>query len=162
MRDIGKRNVSIIIILLFICFIVAAEILHGRSDSIVFFWSIQPPTQVCIDGKCFKVEIAKTPQQRERGLMYRDSLATNSGMLFVFEQEGNYPFWMKNTKIPLDMIWTNKDKKVVFIAKNVRPCDVDQCPNIISDKTAMYVLEINAGLADKIGIKQGDGFDFKL
>lgn len=83
-------------------------------------------------------------------------------MLFVFQQEGEYPFWMKNTKIPLDMIWINKDREVVFVAKNVRPCEADSCFNIMPDGDALYALEINAGLADNIGIKQGDRFDFEI
>ncbi len=140
----------IIFLLLLAGLVVLVFLLHSKTQ------------QACANGMCFKVELAATPEERTRGLMFRNSLAADAGMLFVFEQEGIYPFWMKNTKIPLDMIWIDKDKKVVFVAKNVQPCDVDQCPNIIPDGTAMYVLEINAGLAEKIGVKQGDAFDFKL
>lgn len=121
-----------------------------------------PQNQVCIKEACFKIELAITSEGRAQGLMYRNFLAVDAGMLFVFEQEGNYPFWMKNTKIPLDIIWIDKNRRVVFVAKNVPPCDVDLCLDIIPDGNAMYVLEINAGFADKIGIKQGDRFDFKI
>lgn len=117
--------------------------------------------QICVKGACFRIEIAITPEGRAQGLMYRNSLAQDAGMLFVFRQEGAYPFWMKNTKIPLDMIWIDKDKKVIFVAKNVQPCGGDSCPDIIPDGNAMYVLEINAGLADKFGIKQGDAVSLK-
>ena len=113
--------------------------------------------QVCVENSCFNVEIAKTEIERERGLMFRQNLAENSGMLFIFEKPGVYPFWMKNTLIPLDMIWISEDKKVVFIKKNVQPCAKGTiCENIDPRAQASYVLEINAGEADKLGISKGD------
>lgn len=118
-------------------------------------------SQACIKEMCFNVELATTPEEREQGLMYRDSLAADAAMLFLFGQEGNYPFWMKNTKIPLDVIWIDKDKKVVFISKNVQPCGADYCPDVIPAGSALYVLEIKAGMAEKIGIKRSDQVSFK-
>jgi len=114
-------------------------------------------SQVCIKSTCFNVEIAKTEAEREKGLMFRQSLAENSGMLFVFEKPGVFPFWMKNTLIPLDMVWINEDKKVVFIQKNAQPCvEGTICEIIDSRVQAGYVLEVNAGESDKLGISKGD------
>ncbi len=111
--------------------------------------------EVCFEEKCFKVEKVNTPSEREKGLMFRYSLDENKGMLFVFENESIYSFWMKNTYIPLDMIWINEGKQVVFVFKNTTPCK-EICPPITPLSNAKYVLEINAGLADKYDINIGD------
>jgi uncharacterized protein len=111
---------------------------------------------VCAGERCFNVEIAKTWTQREIGLMNREKLEKDRGMLFVFDKEDIYPFWMKNTLIPLDMIWIGDNSNVVFISKNVQPCKSLICPSIVPSSKAKYVLEINAGIVDKIGLKVGD------
>lgn len=92
--------------------------------------------------------------------MFRKNLDSDKGMLFVFENEGEHPFWMKNTLILLDIIWLNKDKEVVFISKNTKLCAADFCPIINPNKKAQYILELNAGMADKIGLNVGDKFFF--
>ncbi|MEK7566226.1 MAG: DUF192 domain-containing protein [Patescibacteria group bacterium] len=120
---------------------------------------LQP--QVCVKNICFNVEIAKTYFERGRGLMFRKNLIEKSGMLFVFEHPNLYPFWMKNTLISLDMIWISEDKKVVFIHKNAQPCVSGTiCENINPQAPASYVLEINAGEADKEEISIGDSVSF--
>jgi hypothetical protein len=105
---------------------------------------------------CFSVELAKTDAEREKGLMNRTELDKNKGMLFIFDKEGIYPFWMKNTLIPLDMIWIDGSGKVVFIAQNVQPCKTLICPVTVPSASAKYVLEINAGISKEFGIKTGD------
>jgi uncharacterized membrane protein (UPF0127 family) len=112
--------------------------------------------QVCTNNVCFSVEIPVTQYQMEYGLMNRSHLDSNKGMLFIFEKEGNYSFWMKNTLIPLDIIWINSSQNVVYIKKNAQPCTPDYCPSIVPRKNAKYVLEINGGLSDKYEIKVGD------
>jgi len=120
---------------------------------------LQP--QVCVKNSCFNVEIAKTDFERGKGLMFRKNLAEKSGMLFIFEKSGFYPFWMKNTFIPLDIIWISEDKKIVFIYKNAQPCvSGTVCENINSQAPASYVLEINAGESDKTKISIGDNARF--
>ena len=117
--------------------------------------------QVCVKNTCFNAEIAKTYFERGRGLMFRKSLAEKSGMLFVFEKSDFYPFWMKNTFIALDIIWISEDKKVVFIYKNAQPCVSGAiCENINPQAPASYVLEINAGEADRAEISIGDSVSF--
>jgi len=126
-------------------------------DSII---EIGRDKSVCIGKDCFYVEIADTPEKRNQGLMYRENLDEDRGMLFIFEKEEIYSFWMKNTLIPLDIIWLNENKEVVFIVKNAQPCEEENCPSIKPDKEARYVLEINAGLVDKIGLKTGNYLTF--
>lgn len=118
-------------------------------------------SSVCVKNDCFLVEIADDPSEREIGLMGRDSLDAKSGMLFVFEQEGVYKFWMKNTLIPLDMIWIDGNNKIVFIKENAEPCKTDTCETFGPNEKAKYVLEINGGLAEKMKLKIGDAAEFK-
>ncbi len=116
----------------------------------------KPQQEVCYKNYCFNVEIAKTQQELSKGLMFRKNLEKNNGMLFVFEKEGDYPFWMKNTLIPLDIIWMDKNNKVVFINENSQPCEPSFCPSIDPKVSAKYVLEINAGMVKEIGLKVSD------
>ena len=108
----------------------------------------------------FLVEIAETQQQQEKGLMFVKSLPSNSGMLFVYKDEAPRYFYMKNTFIPLDIIWMDKDKKVVFIKKNAEAENLGVYETIQPQEEAMYVLELNSGSADKIGLRIGDSFKF--
>jgi len=94
--------------------------------------------------------------------MFREKLDSNKGMLFIFDREGEYPFWMKNTLIPLDIIWINEKKEVVFISENTQPCEKDPCLSVNPGKNAEYILEVNGGAAQKIGLNMGDTLNFKL
>lgn len=128
---------------------------------LIIMFLVIPPSElktgrVCFNTNCFDVEIAKTVAQRREGLMYRESLEKNRGMLFIFDKEANYSFWMKDTLISLDIIWINQNNEVVFIQENAEPCREENCPNIDPKKEAKYVLEINGGLAKEINIKVGD------
>lgn len=120
----------------------------------------QKEIQLCFENDCFEVELALTPEERSRGLMFREHLEENKGMLFVFDEEGERGFWMKNTLIPLDIIWLNENKEAVFIIRNVQPCGDDKCPVIRPDERAKYVLEIKEGTAHRIGLEVGDSVDF--
>ncbi len=113
----------------------------------------QKKGKVCIKNYCFDVDIAQTPQEREYGLMNRTSLPQLSGMLFTFEQEGIYTFWMKDTLIPLDMIWINSGLEITYIAE-ADPCTDDPCPVFNKEKTASYVLEINKWLSKKLWFRE--------
>lgn len=110
----------------------------------------------------FEVEIADTPAEHEKGLMYRDYLAEDRAMLFIFEKPGLLSFWMKNTLIPLDIIYISQDKKVVSIIAKAQPCPKDPCPGYSSQGLAQYVLEINGGLTKKLGIEKGTEVKFNL
>ena len=105
-------------------------------------------TIVKIGNATVKAEIADTPLKKMRGLMFRKSLAANDGMIFPFDSEGYQGFWMMNTSIPLDLIWLNSTKHIVFIQKDAQPCTITDCPVYKPDSPAMYVLETNAGFTD--------------
>ena len=87
--------------------------------------------------------------------MFRESLDKDKGMLFVYDKESKQSFWMENTLIPLDIIWINKDNKIVYIV-TAESCKKDPCEIYSSDEEALYVLEINAGLTNDYNIKIGD------
>jgi len=111
------------------------------------------------------VEIADTTAKRSKGLMYREYLDQDKGMLFVFPQEAPHSFWMANTKIPLDIIWISAGKEIVYINESTPPCtDVQlmRCPNYIPGSPAKYVLEVNAGWTVQNNVKVGDSADFSL
>ncbi|MEK6889556.1 MAG: DUF192 domain-containing protein [Nanoarchaeota archaeon] len=118
--------------------------------------------KVCLKETCFQVEIADTLELRQQGLMYREQLTSNKGMLFIFDEEGIYPFWMKNTLIPLDIIWINENKEVVYIQENALPCKEEICTSYNPNKKAKYILEINSGLANKFNITMGNKLDFMI
>ena len=122
-------------------------------------------TQVTLENsqklqKAFTVEVARTDAEHEKGLMYRTSMPQDHGMLFIFRDEQPRTFWMKNTLIPLDMIFTTKDGTIVKIWHDVPPCHLaaksPTCAVYASGKPAKYVLEINGGLAQKMALKEGD------
>lgn len=116
-------------------------------------------SKVCFDNDCFVVEVADTALERETGLMNREKLDRNAGMLFIFDSVGNYPFWMKNTLISLDIIWIDENKEVVFVYEAL-PCESDPCLIIIPTGNAKYVLEINKGIATEKGITIGKKAQF--
>ncbi len=108
------------------------------------------------------VEIADTTAERTKGLMYRNEMKDNHGMFFVFENEEELSFWMKNTLIPLDMIFLNSDYKVVHVQKGAEPCKKDPCEVFPSNQPAKYVLEVKAGTSDRLEVKAGDTAEVKI
>ena len=109
-----------------------------------------------IGGKHFKVDIADTRDKQALGLMFRESMAADHGMLFIFPAEAPRSFWMKNTRIPLDIMYFDEDFKLVSISADTPPCRVSRCPSYPSTAPAKYVLELNAGTASELGVGVGD------
>jgi len=109
-----------------------------------------------IGGQNFSVEIADTRQKQNLGLMFRDEMPADHGMLFIFTNESPRSFWMKNTRIPLDIMYFDKDFVMVSVSLDTPPCRIARCPVYPSIVPAMYVLELNAGMALKWGLKIGD------
>jgi len=138
------------LILLFtsISYIRPADVLSGEKKA------------VYLKGKRFLVEVARTKQEQINGLMFIRGLPLDAGMLFVYEDEGRRSFYMKNTYIPLDIIWLNKEKKVVFIKKNAEAEKSGIYEEVYPEEKAMYVLEVNAGVSDEIGLEAGDDLRF--
>ncbi len=113
------------------------------------------------DGFPVIVEIAAEDEMRAQGLMFRDHMDENRGMIFLFPQSGDYAFWMKNTIIPLDMIWIDEAHRVVHIEHEVPPCKADPCPSYPPGVKARSVLELAAGVAAKHHMGNGDQLRFE-
>ncbi|MEK7352018.1 MAG: DUF192 domain-containing protein [Nitrospirota bacterium] len=115
-------------------------------------------------GAVIQAELANTPQKRAEGLMYREHLAQDRGMLFTFSQAEAWVFWMKNTKIPLDLIWINEKKQIVHMEQNVPICTRtdDSCPQYRPNEGALYVLELAAGRAESLKLQRGSKLQFKV
>lgn len=101
----------------------------------------------------FDIEIVVSNEERARGLMYREEMQANQGMLFIFETSDFQSFWMKNTYLSLDMIFINEDMKIVHIAKNTKPFSEEY---VMPEQLSQYVLEVNAGMSDQLNITIGD------
>ncbi len=114
-------------------------------------------SQVSIKGYTFDVELASNTAERTKGLMFRESLDLDKGMLFIFPTSEKHSFWMKNTYLPLDLIWINEDLDIVHIHKNAQP----HSGSIVPNTEAKYVLEINAGLVDEYNFKLKDKIEIK-
>jgi uncharacterized membrane protein (UPF0127 family) len=123
--------------------------------------SVSTPRIILPDNYAVTVEVASDDATREQGLMYRDHLADDRGMIFLFTQAGEYPFWMKNTLIPLDMIWMDGEHRIVHIAHDVPPCKADPCPNYPPNAKASSVLELATGVAAKHHLADGNILRFE-
>ena len=103
------------------------------------------------------IEIADTDTKREQGLMYRQSLGVNSGMLFIFDESAPHPFWMKNTYISLDILFINANKEIIYIEENTTPLSEEL---ITSSDNSLYVLELNAGYVNTNHVEVGHVVNF--
>lgn len=110
--------------------------------------------QVILSNVVVDVEVADTYEKIMRGLMYRDELGELEGMIFIFAQEDPKAFWMKNTTIPLDIIFVNSTMHIVKIHEAV-PCTEDPCGVYPSEKPAQFVVEVNKGFSEKYGVEEG-------
>jgi len=117
---------------------------------------------VVLKGQRFTVELAETSEKQALGLMFRDSLAADHGMLFLFPTELRRSFWMKNTRIPLDILYFDADLELVNVIAEARPCRSDRCPSYPSEGVAQYVLELNAGKAAELGVRPGDVLELHI
>ena len=135
------------------------KIRHGFA--LLFCWIIIPVqaldlSRVTVGSVTFQVEMARTPEERERGLMFRRELPQDRGMLFV-QSPGPAAFWMKNTYIPLDLLYFDAEGRLLQIEAGASPCGTPNCPIYPSETaTVRYILEINAGETARRGIQLGD------
>lgn len=106
-------------------------------------------------GQVYRLEVALTPDAQAHGLMFRESLREKSGMIFLFSDGQPHRFWMKNTMIPLDIIWMDAAGQVVFVSADTPPCTVDPCPSYGPNHPIASVLEIGGGMAKKEGVTVG-------
>jgi len=109
-----------------------------------------------LGGERFRVEVADDNDERARGLMFRDSLDADAGMLFIHDQEAPQAYWMKNTRIPLDILYFDRQLRLVAQQRDVPPCSLgNRCPSYPSHVPALYVLELNAGQAARLKLENG-------
>ena len=116
--------------------------------------------RILISDVTLTVEIAETQPQWTQGLSGRGSMASDRGMLFIFDHEARWSFWMKDMKFPLDIIWFNSNRQVVYVKQDLSPCNSQSCPVFTPSANATYVLEVNTGFAATHKISIGDTFVF--
>ncbi len=128
----------------------------------VSYFAFRPlkTVQIKFAGVVLNVELAKTQAEQAKGLSGRDSLPADHGMLFVFDNEDYWAFWMNGMRFPLDIIWFNAGRQTVFIEQSLQPCPPDACPSFAPSAKAMYVLEVNAGFVVNHNVSLGDTFTF--
>jgi len=142
-----------------------------RVSFVIFFMTIaavvygQEPAPAMLpltlpDGKTLQVEVARTEETRALGLMFRTALTEDRGMLFIFEQPGLHRFWMKNTLIPLDMVWMDDRKRIIHIEYQVPPCKLDPCAVYGPSADSLYVLEVISGVASREQLRVGQTLTF--
>lgn len=159
-----KRFLNAVLILLIACSVCVSckqekqnikqtEVAFKKEGELSVFDSKNETLKVGLD-----IEIADTDFDIQTGLMYRNTMATKQGMLFVFEDEQERFFYMKNTRIPLDIVYINANQNIVSFQKNAQPFNEASLP---SNAPAKYVLEINAGLADTWALNVGDSISYK-
>jgi uncharacterized membrane protein (UPF0127 family) len=117
---------------------------------------------VVLKGESFTVELAETTEKQALGLMFREELQEDHGMLFLFPGQAMRSFWMKNTRIPLDIFYFDENLSLVSVSENARPCRTQRCPGYPSTAPAKYVLELNAGKALELGVQKGDTLSLHL
>ena len=119
-----------------------------------------PKVQMKIKGKRFNMLLAKSSAQKMVGLMYREKIGQDEGMLFVFSSAGRWKIWMLNMRFPIDVLWLDEYGKVVHIKQNISPCkSIFSCPSFAPGKGARYVIELRAGAASTLGVAPGDVFE---
>jgi uncharacterized membrane protein (UPF0127 family) len=128
-----------------------------------------PPPEALVrivtpNGKTVLAEVADTTEERAKGLMFRQSLPLDRGMLFTFPEPQLWTFWMKNTRIPLDIVWMDRHKRIVHVERNVPGCSRqdDGCPQYQPGEDALYVLEIAGGQSGVLEMERGKKLQFEL
>jgi uncharacterized membrane protein (UPF0127 family) len=149
-RDSAKRRLILILL--------SAVILSGIGILALVWFSPSNDIglgEVTINERAIAVEIADKFDEHRRGLMFRESLPYDRGMLFIFEQPGAHSIWMMNVKFSLDVIWIDSQNVVVHVERNLPPCSAF-CPSYSPRNPAKYILEVNSGVADAVGLREGD------
>ena len=113
-------------------------------------------------GAKITAEVADTEEKRTLGLMFRDHLDPDKGMIFIFPVADQYRFWMKNCLVALDIIWLDEKKRIVYHEENLPPCKADPCPSYGHQGKALYVVETTGGFFKKMGLKNGMIVEFSL
>lgn len=126
----------------------------------LLFWGMsdRPEMVIEVNSKKYNIEVADTYGEKITGLSNHESLCEKCGMLFVYEKPGIYNFWMKDMDFPIDIIWLNENKEIIFIKENLSP---DTYPKSFgTNLKSKYILEFNAGFSKEHGLKFGDSINF--
>jgi uncharacterized membrane protein (UPF0127 family) len=136
-----------------VCAIVLSLLTSGVARATDVEWALARLPS----GAQLQLEVARDEATRRRGYMYRERVGPREGMLFVFEQDGRHGIWMKNCRVPLDIVWLDPDFRVVHVAFEQQPCPASgACPSILPLGAARYVLEVAGGVARAEGLVRGD------
>lgn len=146
-----RTAIAVMVILIFLVVVVDYYVLQPRNS-----------VRIMIDGTVLNVDLATTQAEQEKGLSGRASMPLDHGMLFIFQSEDYWSFWMYEMKFPLDMIWFNSSRQAVFFEQSLPPCSPIACPVFTPSSKAMYVLEVNAGFVAAHKVFLGDMFTFVL
>ena len=136
---------------------VALAVAAGQADATPAVVPFTLPS-----GKTLQAEVMVSDEDRSMGLMFRSSLPLDRGMIFVFETADFHGIWMKNCRFPIDILWLDREKKVVHVAESVPPCKADPCPVYNPMRRASYVIELNAGQARREKAVLGAEVRFEL
>lgn len=139
------RNKSMYLVIIAIVVIGLGSLFSDKIENPVTSYTPKITTVKFNDELYVNVETAATTFERGKGLMYRESLGENNGMLFVYTEPTANKFWMKNMLIPLDMIFINSEYEIIYIVEDAQPCEADPCEKYGPDSEYSYVLEVNAG-----------------
>jgi hypothetical protein len=135
-------------------------VLLALAAAVLYSANQHKTTHIIISGTILTVELAETPPAQERGLSDRSSLPEDHGMLFVFDRQDYWGFWMIDMRFHLDIIWFDFNRQVVFIEPNLSPCTPQNCPVFTPNAKALYVLEVNAGFVEAHQVTYGTSFAF--
>lgn len=141
-------------LLKFFCVIFVLALLMRLVPSLI--GAVQKKGVLEVVGQKIEVVYADNNAKRERGLSGQKQMDNGSGMFFVFPEEGNFTFWMKDMLIPLDIVFIDSNFTVVDIKQNEKPCETNPCPQIVSNQNFKYALEINAGWTNAHDLKISD------
>jgi uncharacterized protein len=137
--------------LIFIFILITAFLVYNSEEDVRV-------KRVRIGGQNIRVELALTPEERTLGLSGRDALGDTEGMLFVFPEPGEYLFWMKGMNFPIDIIWIDEKKQIIYVKTNALP--ENYLETYGPEQDAKYVLEVSAGFSEKNNVKVGDKVRF--
>ena len=154
--SIRNFGLGILLIALFFSSMYGFKCLTSKvCDSIIVDKIIRHDVTILMPKGALEVEVADTRASRELGLSGREKMGDDEGLLFIFNEPGRYGFWMKDMKFSLDMVWINQNGIVVDIERNVTPASYKEKKTYINQSEASYVLEMNAGMAEKFGLYLG-------
>jgi len=151
----NKISLHSLLIILFLLVLIPIFIFLENKEN----GAVENILSISLNGNTFDLELAKTLEEKSRGLSFRENLLENQGMIFVYDDEKERSFWMMDTLIPLDVIFLDSAGKIIEIKENMQPCEeslgLGSCKPYNSLPTK-YVIEINAGLCNRLGLKVGE------